>query len=113
MPKTYKVGALNEIPKGEGRNFEIGGRRIAVFRSREGQVFATQAECPHRRGPLADGLLGSGHLVCPLHEWRFDLHSGATENGMCSIAVFTTAVGYDGTVSVELPDLNDILPGSS
>jgi nitrite reductase (NADH) small subunit len=66
-------------------------------------VFATQAECPHRRGPLADGLLGKDHLTCPLHEWRFDLATGATENGACPIEVFRARVEPDGTVSVELP----------
>jgi nitrite reductase (NADH) small subunit len=104
VAKLYRVGALTEIPEGEGRNWELGDRRVAVFRSRSGQVFATQAHCPHRRGPLADGILGGGRLVCPLHEWRFDLATGAAENGTCSIEVYPVTIDADGTITVEMPE---------
>jgi nitrite reductase (NADH) small subunit len=103
MASRHLIGRVSEIPEGEGRNIEVCGRRLAVFHGRDGRVFATQAECPHRRGPLADGLLGANNLTCPLHEWRFDLTTGATENGACPIEVFRTRVDPDGTVSVEIP----------
>ena len=103
MATSHKVGTVDEIPLGEGRNFDLPGQRIAVFRGRDGRVFATQSECPHRGGPLADGLLGDGALVCPLHEWRFDLTTGATENGACPIEIYRTSVADDGSISVELP----------
>jgi nitrite reductase (NADH) small subunit len=99
----HSIGALREIPEGEGRNVDVAGRRIAIFRARGGQVFATQAQCPHRGGPLADGILGGGRLMCPLHEWRFDLQTGETENGNCPIEVYATRVEADGTIAVELP----------
>jgi nitrite reductase (NADH) small subunit len=89
----FDLGPIDQIPPGEGRNFDVAGRRVAVFRTRDGRVFATQAECPHRGGPLADGLLGAGTIVCPLHEWRFDLASGESANGVCPIAVY--AIGVD------------------
>ena len=60
------LGPLSAIPPGEGRNFVSLGEKIAVFRTRGGEVFAVQAECPHRGGPLADGLLGGTTLICPL-----------------------------------------------
>jgi nitrite reductase (NADH) small subunit len=94
---------LTQIPEGEGRNVEVAGRRVAVFRARDGRVFATQAECPHKRGPLADGIVGAGQLVCPLHEWRFDLATGATQNGACAIEVYPAHVDPDGVVTVEIP----------
>ena len=68
--QEHRIGRLAEIPPGEGRTYEVAGRRVAVFRTRAGQVFATQAECPHRNGPLADGLVGGSTVVCPLHDWR-------------------------------------------
>jgi nitrite reductase (NADH) small subunit len=105
MDKLHKIGAVSQIPRGEGRNVEVCGRRIAVFRSRDGRVFATQAECPHRRGPLADGIVGAGQVVCPLHEWRFDLETGSTENGACPIEVFRVTVDSDGTMMVEIPSV--------
>jgi len=103
MSKVHRVGALTQIPEGEGRNVEVAGRRLAVFRSRDGQVFATQAECPHRRGPLADGIVGAGHVVCPLHEWRFNLETGVTENGSCPLEVYRARIDADGIVTVEIP----------
>src|SRR5882724_11768766 len=82
------LGPLSAIPKGEGRTFDVAGLRLAVFRGRDGAVFATQAECPHRQGPLADGLLGSGTLICPLHSLKFDLTTGLAVNGDCSLRTY-------------------------
>ena len=82
------VGPLTSIPPGEGRNFEIGGQKVAVFRNRADQVFAVQAECPHKGGPLADGLLGGSTLVCPLHAWKFELTTGAAIAGECALKTF-------------------------
>lgn len=71
-----KLGPITAIPPGEGRTFQVNAERIAVFHTRGGEVFATQAQCPHRDGPLADGLLGGHVLICPLHAWKFDLRTG-------------------------------------
>jgi nitrite reductase (NADH) small subunit len=83
MPETATIGAvkanlgsIEKIPLGQGRVFMIGGVDIAVFRQRDGRLFATQSRCPHRNGPLADGLVGGGKVVCPLHAKKFDLASG-------------------------------------
>lgn len=86
------VGPLTSIPPGEGRNFEIGGQKIAVFRNRSDQVFAVQAACPHKGGPLADGLLGGLTLVCPLHAWKFELTTGAAIVGECGLKTFGVRV---------------------
>jgi nitrite reductase (NADH) small subunit len=99
----HRLGPVEQIPAGEGRNFDVGGLKIAVFRARDGRVFATQARCPHRQGPLADGLLGGATLICPLHEWRFDLATGETANGTCNLTVYRMTVAADGTMSVETP----------
>lgn len=84
----YRLGPLSQIPPGEGREFVVGELRLAVFHLREGSVRATQAECPHRQGPLADGLLGNGVVVCPFHAWKFDLKSGLPVLGECAIRVY-------------------------
>ena len=73
---TANLGSVDSIPLGQGRLFQALGQSIAVFRNRDGSVFATQAECPHRGGPLADGILGQRTLVCPLHACGFDVCSG-------------------------------------
>jgi nitrite reductase (NADH) small subunit len=81
MTDTINLGPADRIPPGEGRVFTVEGLRIAIFRTRDGAVFATQADCPHRQGPLADGLLGGGVLVCPLHARKWALGTGAPVAG--------------------------------
>ncbi len=76
MQKPIALGPVEQIPEGEGRNFVVDNETIAVFRTRDGAVYATQPYCPHRHGPLADGLVGCSHIVCPLHDRTFDLASG-------------------------------------
>lgn len=70
------LGPVDFIPLGEGRAYTFGGKTIAVFRQRDEHLFATDNACPHKAGPLADGLLGSGKVICPLHMWKIDLETG-------------------------------------
>ena len=83
MDSTYNLGSIERIPLGEGRTFAVGRRTLAVFRLRGGALHATQAECPHQRGPLADGVLGGGRVVCPLHGFAFDLATGDAIGHAC------------------------------
>ena len=75
------VGRVDEIPVGEGRTFAVGGEQIAVYRMRDGTLRALGAVCPHRDGPLADGLTDDDSVVCPLHGRTYDLISGAETTG--------------------------------
>jgi nitrite reductase (NADH) small subunit len=97
-----KLGQLSTIPPGEGRNFDARGTRVAVFRTRAGGVFAVQAECPHRGGPLADGLLGGTNLICPLHAWRFDVSSGDALFGDCGIKTYPVRVDDSGQIVLSI-----------
>lgn len=74
------LGPVDLVPAGEGRSFHVGLLRVAVFRQRDGALYAVQAECPHQKGPLAEGLAGGGTVICPMHSWKFDLASGACLN---------------------------------
>jgi nitrite reductase (NADH) small subunit len=98
------LGPITAIPRGEGRSFQIGSAQIAVFRARDGGVFATQAECPHRRGPLADGLLGSGTLICPLHSLKFDLSTGQAVNGDCALKTYPARLSETGQIVIDLQE---------
>ena len=99
MAKERVIGRISEIPPGEGRTFEVDGKRIAVFHARTGGFFATQADCPHKGGPLADGLLGGTTVVCPLHDRSWDLATGApAANSDCPIAVYPIRAAEDGTL---------------
>ena len=100
MVRERRIGSVSQIPKGEGRNFEIDGHRLAVFRTQDDEIFAIQAECPHRAGPLADGLIGGTTLICPLHDWSFDLRTG--EGKECRIQTYPVRAAPDGTIIVVL-----------
>jgi nitrite reductase (NADH) small subunit len=103
MVERYHLGSVDQIPPGEGRDFKVGSRRVAVFRQRDGRVFATQATCPHRGGPLCDGLVGAGVVVCPLHERRFDLATGACSDGSASVETYPVSLDGDGRLTIDLP----------
>lgn len=88
---SWVLAALEkEIPEAGGREVQVAGRAVAILRSGD-RFHAVQAHCPHRRGPMADGIVENGQVTCALHAWTFDLASGACE-GMpgASISVFAT-----------------------
>ena len=97
-----RLGALGAIAPGEGRNFDVLGEKIAVFRTRAGRVFAAQAACPHRGGPLADGLLGGTTLICPLHAWKFDVSTGDVLFGDCGLKTYAVRVDDSGQIVLSL-----------
>ncbi len=93
------LGPVDLIPLGEGRTFGVGDERIAVFRTRDGRLSATQALCPHKGGTLADGLLGSGKVLCPLHGWAFRFEDGAClSGGAGSIRTYEVSATADGRI---------------
>ena len=99
----HAIGKLSQIPPGEGRNFAVGGPagglRVAVFHTRGGGVFATQTDCPHRGGPLADGLVDEATVVCPLHDRTYLFSSG--EGPDCSIKVYKVRADPEGTILLD------------
>lgn len=74
---TINLGSIGRIPEGQGRCYVVGSDEIAVFRQRDGRLFATQNRCPHRQGPLSEGVVGGGYVICPLHSHKFNLETGA------------------------------------
>lgn len=102
-PGGVLIGPVSSIPLGEGRTFRVGTVSIAVFRTRAGEVYATQAYCPHRNGPLADGLIGEGKVVCPLHGYAFHLDSGEPHGQECAaLRTFPVTIDPAGNIVVEM-----------
>ena len=91
---AYDLGLVDRIPPGEGHTFLVAGREIAVFRARgTDEVYATQARCPHKAGLLADGIVGDGKVICPLHSYKFDLATGTPlGNGCQSLRTYHTEI---------------------
>ena len=98
-----RVARVTDIPVGKGRFVDHPGVPVAVFNAGGGRFHAVSALCPHEDGPLAEGWLEAGAVVCPWHGFDFDVTTGAcrASDGL-SVAVYRTRV-TDGVVEVELP----------
>ena len=97
----HVVGAVAEIPLGEGRAFVVAGTQVAVFRLRDGSLHATQAACPHAGGPLADGQTDVTVLVCPLHQYAYRWSDGTSTTGALAIRTYPVRE-VDGAVVVDV-----------
>lgn len=95
-----EVGRLDEVPVGEGRTFAVDGEQIAVFRLRDGSLRAVGAVCPHKGGPLADGLADDRVIVCPLHNHTFDLCTGREVSGAEMSVPAYSAEAVDGMIRI-------------
>lgn len=103
-----RIANIEEIPLGEGRAYVIDGEEVAVFRLHDGSVRALGAVCPHRGGPLADGLTDKEVVVCPLHGFTYDLITGAeTANGGVAVCAYVATVDAGGTVHVGRHSLSE------
>lgn len=93
--KEFNLGPLTQVPPGEGRVFAVAGIAVAVFHDRAGKIYATDPKCPHAGGPLADGLVGRGTVVCPLHEQAYDLATGEGTNTENRIKAYSVNLSED------------------
>jgi nitrite reductase (NADH) small subunit len=71
------IGSLADIPKRGARTIAVtGGDDIAVFRTGDDRVFALVNRCPHKHGPLSQGIVHGHAVTCPLHNWKISLATG-------------------------------------
>ena len=102
--RWIRITACQNIPPREGRAVIVGDREIAIFNLGD-RFLAVDNGCPHRGGPLCDGIVAGAAVVCPLHAWKVSLETGAVERPADAAAgVRTYATRVDtGVVLVELP----------
>ena len=71
------VCRLDDIPKLGARRYQAGeGKVIAIFRTENDEVFAVSDACPHKGGPLSQGIVHNKRVTCPLHNFVIELKSG-------------------------------------
>ena len=75
-PVWIDVGAVTDIPRRGARRVTSPRGDIAIFRTGDGEVFALMDACPHKGGPLSQGIVHGRAVACPLHNWSIDLASG-------------------------------------
>ncbi|MDP2248764.1 MAG: nitrite reductase small subunit NirD [Nitrosomonadales bacterium] len=79
MSNWIKIVALNDIPKLGSRVVRSEKGEIAVFRTEDDRVFALHNSCPHKGGPLSQGIVYGDKVACPLHNWKISLVDGNAE----------------------------------
>jgi nitrite reductase (NADH) small subunit len=100
--KWIRVTHADNIPLREGRSVQIGETEIAIFNLGDRYV-AVDGACPHRGGPLCDGIVSGETVVCPLHGWKISLETGAVLKPDVCVRVETYPVSVeDGVISVFL-----------
>jgi nitrite reductase (NADH) small subunit len=76
--KWLDIGPIGQIEPGMAATLPVeGGAEIAVFHTMRGEVYALVNKCPHKAGPLSQGIVHGDSVTCPLHNWRISLRSGA------------------------------------
>jgi len=76
MSNWNRVASLEEIPPLGSRVVKAANGDIAVFRTGDGGVFALYDKCPHKGGPLSQGIVHGDKVTCPLHGWNINLEDG-------------------------------------
>jgi nitrite reductase (NADH) small subunit len=95
------LGSSAAIPLGQGRCYVVGGQEIAVFRQRDGRLFAAENLCPHRQGPLSEGIVGDGRVICPLHAHQFNLQTGTGSEAHECLTVYQVEEA-DGFITLNM-----------
>lgn len=86
------IGSLDDVPLRGARLVRTWAGCVAVFRTAEAEVFAASNACPHKGGPLSEGIVHGTRVTCPLHNWVFDLETGAALGEDARIATFPVRV---------------------
>ncbi|MCV6586972.1 MAG: nitrite reductase small subunit NirD [Marinibacterium sp.] len=89
------IGALDDVPLRGARLVKTRVGCVAVFRTAEAEVFAASNTCPHKNGPLSEGIIHGQSVTCPLHNWVFDLNTGEAQ-GADDGRIATYPVRIDG-----------------
>ena len=76
-PVWLDIGPASQIEPGSARTLPVlGAEEIAVFRTARGEVYALVNKCPHKHGPLSQGIVHGAVVTCPLHSWNISLKTG-------------------------------------
>ncbi|KAB7610064.1 nitrite reductase small subunit NirD [Amylibacter sp. SFDW26] len=107
MNDFVDIGAVEDIPVRAARVVKTPQGCIAVFRTATNKVYAIDDKCPHKGGPLSNGIQHDESITCPLHNWVFDLNTGQAKGAdEGSVKTYTIKV-TDGRI---LMDTSEFIP---
>ncbi len=73
------VGQITDVPLRGARCVVTRIGKIGVFRTSDGEVYAIEDHCPHKGGPLSQGIVHDASVTCPLHNWVISLETGQVQ----------------------------------
>ncbi len=76
MSDWIDIAPLDDVPRRGARVVKTRAGCVAVFRTADDSVFALDNTCPHKKGPLAEGIVHGAAVTCPLHNWVISLETG-------------------------------------
>ncbi|MDH5692649.1 MAG: nitrite reductase small subunit NirD [Gammaproteobacteria bacterium] len=79
MSQMFEVCGVEDIPVLGSKVVSANEGNIAVFRASDGEFFALKDECPHKQGPLSQGIVHNKKVTCPLHNWVISLETGMAQ----------------------------------
>ena len=103
MNEWHKVASLYEIPLLGSRVVKTERGNIALFRTAESEVFALHDKCPHKGGPLSQGIVSGKKVTCPLHAWNICLEDGVAVAPDVGCAKTVASKVENGTVFLQHP----------
>lgn len=101
MSDWIDIAALDDIPQRGARLVKTAQGCVAVFRTATDTVYALDNRCPHKGGPLAEGIVHGASVTCPLHNWVFSLETGQAQGlDEGQVATYPARV-IDGRIELE------------
>ncbi|GAA6163473.1 nitrite reductase small subunit NirD [Pelagimonas sp. KU-00592-HH] len=101
------IGSINDIPERGARIVKTKVGCVAVFRTAENEVFATADRCPHKGGPLSEGIVHDRKVTCPLHNWVFSLETGEAQGADEGQIDTYAARVVDGRILLDVSQLSN------
>ncbi len=105
MTDWIDIGPLDAVPPRGARVVRTAAGCVAVFRTGDDRVYALDNACPHKGGPLAEGIVHGTSVTCPLHAWVFDLETGRAQGADAGAVATHPARVVDGRILLDLSQL--------
>ncbi len=95
------IGQISDIPRRGARCINTPHGKVAVFRTGDDRIFAIDDHCPHKGGPLSQGIVHGASVTCPLHNWVISLETGKAQGADEGSVRTIPLKAENGTIYIE------------